>query len=147
MHAVRKGRYEVATLLLERGADVNVVDEHHGSLLNAVMHKDGKELAFLRLMVRYGYHDLDGCKRGVNAAYTRPLGEAIEKQSPEVVEGLLEAGADFTLKLKWKKDIYLRPLKLARKKGIMGCASVLEVGVRVGCVGCESVAQGCSIPV
>ena len=115
LHRAAWGEYEIAVLLLENGADVNVKDRWSETPLHqAVAHHSGK-IAVLLLengadVNAKGFHD-----------YT-PLHDAASQGAREMVTLLLEHGADVGA----TNDNGETPLDVARRKKHAAIAALLE---------------------
>ncbi|PVI01722.1 ankyrin [Periconia macrospinosa] len=89
--AVVGGRYNIAKLLVESGADVFTVDEFGNNILHLAARSGHAAMVTFALR---NYIDVNN----INAMGTTPLHIAIEKDNAEIVQMLLRAGADMELK-------------------------------------------------
>ena len=92
MHdAISKNNVEIAKLLIEHGADVNVTDILDNTPLDDAISKNNTEIA--KLLIEYGA-DIN-----VKGDYGKtPLHDAISKNNVEIAKLLIEHGADVNVK-------------------------------------------------
>jgi ankyrin repeat protein len=91
------GNAETVEALLDAGADVEAGDHHHNTPLQVALHSKGKAVAHLILQ-----HDsarplcagLDDCVVDANADNLPPSGPSEHREETDVIEMLLDAGAD-----------------------------------------------------
>ncbi|KAF8417649.1 ankyrin repeat-containing domain protein [Tirmania nivea] len=84
------GKFHIVTLVLDRGADVNLSGGHYGSALGAAANKGSLEIVTL-LLDRGADVNLSG------GMYGTALGAAANKGNLEIVTLLLDRGADVNL--------------------------------------------------
>jgi hypothetical protein len=85
--AIQKNSLPMVRLLIERDADVNLLENRNESLLVAAIRT--AEPALLRLLLESG---IDAS--GANAPLPRPLWHAVNSREVDLIAPLLEAGAD-----------------------------------------------------
>jgi ankyrin repeat protein len=89
--AVIKGRYNIAQLLVENGADVYAVDDYGNNILHLAAQFGHAPLISFALSHCPNIND-------INLAGDTPLHMAIEHNHPEIVQILIRAGADMEFK-------------------------------------------------
>ncbi|MCG3179217.1 MAG: hypothetical protein BIFFINMI_01550 [Phycisphaerae bacterium] len=112
--AVGQGRKEIAETLIQHGAQVNVTCSCGGSpLIMAVANKDE---SMVRMLLAH--------EANVNLANggMTPLHAAVRASAPQLVQLLLDRGAD----PRARDDQELRPLELAEQLGYEDCVRILR---------------------
>lgn len=91
--AIERGNTEIVKLLIEKGADVNFSELYIGTPLNyAAWHG---EVEVVKVLLASGkVLDIDAIE--IHSGYT-PLMQAVEMGYPEIVEALIDAGADLKI--------------------------------------------------
>lgn len=89
--AVLRGRYNIAEILVENGADVYIVDDYGNNILHLAAQFGHASLVSFALV-----HCLN--INSINIAGDTPLHVAIEHNHVEVVQILIRAGADMEFK-------------------------------------------------
>jgi ankyrin repeat protein len=89
--AVIRGRYNIAQVLVESGADVYAVDDYGNNILHLAAQFGHAPLISFALSHCPNIND-------INLAGDTPLHVAIEHNHPEIVQILIKAGADMEFK-------------------------------------------------
>ncbi|XP_068688224.1 uncharacterized protein [Montipora foliosa] len=106
--AVMKGEEKIAKLLIEKGSDVNVLDEHKRSPLHVAVEQENS-IPIIQLLLNQKDININATDEYKNT----PLKLAAEKGNVEAVIALLKKGADIT-----KEDrVQNTAIHVAAKKG------------------------------
>jgi len=115
-HALAKGHFDCAKILIERGADLNLLNEGgcFGTSLHYAVYKDSVE--FVKLLISKGAEVNIISGQGFSCLHQAVMGE-----QPEICKILLTAGSDVNV----KDEEELTPLHFAARDGMGEVAMLL----------------------